>query len=257
MNFTISLHPPGEHISDAIREKRFWEGITSEILIELIREKSPSLFIDVGANIGWFSLMCASYGVACVAFEPVSANIELFRASVKNNHYNELIETHKVCTGRTNGVVSLNLSSTNMGACSTRHIEEKTGVEQCELRRLDSYEWNCDNVIMKIDVEESEGDVLEGAPCLLEKCSYLLIEISKYDARVFDILRTARFVYCIELGFDAPDHVFSTSTCYIHTPKYFTTLSAIEQEVRYPTAVLKPGETRQKNLLFSKVPWEK
>jgi FkbM family methyltransferase len=255
MNFVINLHPPGEHISDAIRKNGFWEGITSEILIELIRETNPSLFIDVGANVGWFSLLCASYGVPCVAFEPVHANAELLRASVKDNRYGGLIDVHKVCLGRSNGVCSLNIFASNMGVCSTRDIGIRTGVEQCQLRRLDSYEWNCQNAILKIDVEESELEVLEGARSLLGRCSYLLIEISKYEARVFEILRMAGFVHCIELGFDAPDHVFSTSTCYIHTPVYFTTLDAIEQEVRCSTRVLLPGETHQKNLLFSKVPW--
>jgi FkbM family methyltransferase len=254
MNFTISLHPPGEYISDTIRKKGFWEGITSEILMELIRETNPPLFIDIGANIGWFSLLCASYGVPCVAFEPIRANAELFRSSVKDNRYEKLIEVNQVCLGRTHSSVFLNISSTNMGACSTRDIGGRTGVERCELRRLDSYELARPG-ILKIDVEESELEVLEGAQETLRRCAYLIIEISKYESRVFEILRATGFVYCIELGFDAPGHVLSTSTSYIHTPKYFTTLDAIEQEVRHPTTILAPGQTRQKNLLFGKSPW--
>lgn len=48
--------------------------------------KPPAIFIDVGANIGWFSFIAANYGYTVFAFEPFKENLARFNHSLCLGH---------------------------------------------------------------------------------------------------------------------------------------------------------------------------
>ena len=75
MNFILNLHESDEYISKYIRDNNTWEPLTTEIILELLKENTPdTVFVDIGANIGYFSMLAASKNFPVVAFEPVEAN---------------------------------------------------------------------------------------------------------------------------------------------------------------------------------------
>jgi len=62
-------------------------------------------FIDIGANIGWYSFNMAALGVNVIAFEPLSENIALFQHSLtlkSNQHLASRITLYKHGLGNTN-----------------------------------------------------------------------------------------------------------------------------------------------------------
>eukprot|EP00937_MAST-01D_sp_MAST-1D-sp2_P002239 g2239.t1 len=78
-------------ISKSLVETGAWEPLISRrLLARLALDRrdidSPGaarrrIFVDVGANIGWFALLAAAHGYDTVAVEPMERNVELLRAS--------------------------------------------------------------------------------------------------------------------------------------------------------------------------------
>jgi len=93
-NFHVYVHAPAtcRFISKSIIETALWEGEISLRVLECLgvvgaqgSRAQPRVFVDVGANLGWFSLLAAAQGHDVIAIEPMEFNAELLRASVALN----------------------------------------------------------------------------------------------------------------------------------------------------------------------------
>jgi FkbM family methyltransferase len=87
VGFQMHHHGKKDAVSSSIMRTGGWEVSIIRNLIENIeiyaRERKKEMedltFVDIGANIGWYSMAIASLGVNVVAFEPMAPNLELFR----------------------------------------------------------------------------------------------------------------------------------------------------------------------------------
>ena len=74
-------------VSNEIKSNGAWEKQATEDLMKLMpcsgASCSQKVFVDVGANIGWFSLTALHLGYTVVAFEPFKRNVELLCESLK------------------------------------------------------------------------------------------------------------------------------------------------------------------------------
>lgn len=133
---------------------------------------SGGTVIDVGANIGVYSLLAAravgSEGTV-VAFEPVRENRDLALANAARNGV-ENIELVEKAVGNTEGKVTLYHSRIDAG---THSVGLGTGfAEEVDVVRLD--EWTSQAGLasvdmLKIDVEGFDGFVLDGARELIAR----------------------------------------------------------------------------------------
>lgn len=261
--FKINLHEHEEYISSYIRTYGWWEPITTEILTELFNACDPNtIFVDIGANIGYFSLLAASRGIQTVAFEPVTANYSLMEKSIADNGYEKYIQSYRVPLSDKQEKITINVSSYNMGLCSTTrelHQDNFSYSETMIAEPLDSYfgASTQNNLIVKIDVELHEKKVLRGMEQTLTsgKVSHIILEISEYDSEIFDLLRTHGFQYCIDLGFSDRSHI-NPDTQYLKTKKY---LGIVDTIIDYfqntdKEELKKTGKSIQKMLLLYKTP---
>ena len=104
--FRIFVHPPTEcpHVSHNIMASGLWEAQRTRRMHLYMSAAPPAsaaggggaggaglerlepVFLDVGANIGWYSLLVAAMtNHSVVAFEPMPYNAELFEASIEAN----------------------------------------------------------------------------------------------------------------------------------------------------------------------------
>ena len=209
MNFTINLHDysHNEYISNFILEHKCWESIHSELLIEILRKEENIVFVDVGANIGWFTLLAASFNKRVVSFEPVEENIILLAKSVSQNNYSSLVKSYKVALGKQESEITLKLYKYNMGLCSFREEEGNMNSYKeviVPVRKFDSYfEGNTEYLVVKIDVEHMELDVLKGMSVSFNtgRVKYLFIELLNNHREILDILRNNGFERAINIGF--------------------------------------------------------
>ena len=236
----LHLHPPGEYISDYIRQHNSWEPITSEILIEIINmsDKKNTTFVDIGANIGYFSIFMAQQNIQVIAIEPETSNYNLLTKNITHNNLHNLITQHNTFISNSNNATyNLNIDSTNMGSVSNRSfLQNRPDIplttQVTTSKTIDSLlELNTsNNIIVKIDVEEHELEVLQGMEQTLksEKITHIIIELGPvYKKEIFDIFRKYKFNNIVLLGECKPRQI-KHNTNYLSQHKHKTSLNNFE-----------------------------
>ena len=155
-------------LSNVLRAEGKWHDCDD--LLVLLRGHPPEgggLFVDVGANLGYFSLMAAAMGCRVIAFEPMERNVARFLASIARNRAAITLYQNAVAhqAGR---VVALRPThaATNYGNGQIITSGEES-TEDATTVRLDDVGITGTIDLLKIDVEGFELSVLDGARRLL------------------------------------------------------------------------------------------
>lgn len=143
------------------------------------------LFIDIGANVGYYSLWAAESGARVVAIEPSSQTLWQLRANVSLNDYD--ITVLACAMGATPGVARI---TTDQGPMNRHTLAGEEG-EEVTMTTLDLV-LDGRSAYVKMDVETAEFAVLMGAhQSLLDKRLQL---IQMEWARPGDMESATRFV---------------------------------------------------------------
>ena len=120
------------------------------------------LFVDVGANIGSFSMLASGVvGATSVALEPVPSTFAALSRNIAVNGLKELVEPLCVAAGARRGRVRFSL---DRGPQDRVVGESYSGASaEVPVMSLDEIAENKRPALLKVDVEGSERDVLEGA----------------------------------------------------------------------------------------------
>lgn len=228
--FIIELHSYPEYISNYIRKYNCWEPVTTEILLEIFRTYPNTIFIDIGANIGWFSLIAASKGIQTISFEPIKENYEVLSYSIEKNNYQDLIKVYKLALSDKRGSIVINIHKNNMGLCSIKNI--KTVVDRkdiCQTFRLDEVKLPNKNLVVKIDVNHMELEVLKGMKNIFPKVTHIILEISFYKKEIFNILRQYQFTNAVIITNDITTKTtFNNNSKHLSGGPWFATLNKVE-----------------------------
>lgn len=158
-------------------------GVYGELDTKIIREEihEGDIVIDVGANIGYYTLIFAQLvgsSGKVFAFEPESKNFEILKKNIEINNYPNIVAEQKIVSDKS-GIVKLFIAE--HGIVGHRINQQKSSQKFIEVESiiLDNYikKLNLDNKInfIKIDVEGSEPKVLEGAKEIMQKSNQLKI----------------------------------------------------------------------------------
>lgn len=151
------------------------------------------IFLDIGANLGWYSLVlgrnCPKSRI--YAFEPIPSTVGVLEKNIRLNRL-ENIET--VCMGMFNkedelnflfapdvsGATSLKLTGQSRGRTSIQNVA-------CRTTTLDVFCASRDIVpsLLKIDVEGAELMVVQGGEKILESTPIILMELLRKWSREF------------------------------------------------------------------------
>lgn len=123
-------------------------------------------FVDVGANVGYFTLLFARSARRVYALEPVGPVFGRLERNVRINALKNVVAMN-VAASRARGAVRLFESRISAGHDSTVKRSEHDGYTTVEAVALDDVVEPGGDVVMKVDVEGSEMDVLLGARRLL------------------------------------------------------------------------------------------
>jgi FkbM family methyltransferase len=142
------------------------------------------VFIDVGANVGAYSLRAAGRGMLVVAFEPNPENARVLRRNAEIN--NLPVDLQEFALGSSTGDIKMSLTG------PTSRITDEDGV-LVAMRTLDSFKLDKAD-LLKVDVEGHELDVIEGAVDTLRRLHpRIMVEMHHWvgaekEAALFDIL---------------------------------------------------------------------
>lgn len=161
--FPLYLHRDSHFLSVAVIRRGEWEPVTTRLLESLL--EGSSTMVDVGANIGWHTLVAARVARRVWAFEPEPSNVALLRRNVELNRLGNVTVVPKAVADHA-GTIDLWLSETSAGHHSTSHVVGRRKL-QVPSTTLDT-EFPVETIdVLKIDTEGAEPQVLAGAEALI------------------------------------------------------------------------------------------
>jgi FkbM family methyltransferase len=125
--------------------------------------RPDELFVDVGANVGSYTILaCGAAGARGIAFEPIAATFSRLQENVRLNHLETRVTCVNKAVGAATGQVEFLAGLDTMNrALAPGETSEKA--ERVEVTSLDQYLDGREPCVLKIDVEGYEIAVLEGA----------------------------------------------------------------------------------------------
>lgn len=161
---------PGDVISNNIAFNGFYElGLTRQM--KQLAKKGTAVLVDVGANMGYFSLLWASMNKAnrVIAFEAAPRNLEILKTNIALNNLSDRVALVPKAAGRYTGTMAFDVGpaeQTGWGGAAT--VASATTVE-VPVVRLD-HELPANTIdVLKIDVEGADTWVLFGCEGLIRK----------------------------------------------------------------------------------------
>lgn len=210
--FWISLHAQSY---DRIRWRTIWEngdyyehGINDVFHKVLADRTEPGLVIDVGMNIGWFSLYSRAHGHHVAAFEPYRANHYRMCESLVANKWDEdgSIKIYPYGLGNSPAEVKMYIR-TNPGANSLiqenvpKAAKKKFNMVQVETldHIMEDQRWLSPNAmpiyLMKVDVEGYEPFVFGGATKLIQSKKIENIILEKSNGNIDQVVSFLNLLY--------------------------------------------------------------
>lgn len=156
----------------------------SETILILRLSNQIDCFLDVGANIGFYSHLLAkeNSNLQIIAVEPSRTNYNTIKSSIKSNQFHKIITPLNKALGEKEGVGKLNMNIYGSGGHSmkggkTFSINNKS--ELVSITTLDKlrnqYLLHDKKSLIKIDVERFENQVLQGGKVWLKSANKPII----------------------------------------------------------------------------------
>ena len=186
-----------------------------------------SVFIDVGANIGLFSLYAAKNGHKVISFEPESLNFACLNLNIKDNNFQDKISAFPVTVNDEAKISYLNLSVMKFGGSGST-FERKINAHGNQFDYIYSQgtiSFKLDDLLeeikaipnyIKIDVDGNELKVVKGMIKIIQNKNLksICIELNpsfNEHVEVFEILKIYFKKYSKEKWYDGQEvfnHIF-------------------------------------------------
>lgn len=176
--YSIRLYPDAFETRGIIYYTPYQEYHSMKFIESYLSEGDS--FLDIGANIGIYSLLASSLvgkNGSVESFEPCPATYNRLEENITRNLIMQ-VNLHNLALGEKEGIVKLTTEydATNFVVKNSSNIHSKIVTVPC--KRLDHFFEAYRNFAMaKIDVEGYELSVLKGATSLLESCNPPVIQL--------------------------------------------------------------------------------
>lgn len=160
----LRLSPFGNTIeSKILLSSKIREEIELNEVKKVVRNRG--VFIDVGANIGYYSLFAAKFGAKkIISFEPNPTLSNRFKENIEFNQFQEIITVFEYALGDKRGNARLNLNKNDLGSSSLLknnlstdfiNVEVYSLIEILETKGIKQID------ALKIDVEGFEDKIMK------------------------------------------------------------------------------------------------
>ena len=195
--------------SDAANVSPAFERRDQNYLIQLISRLISSgkrvLFLDIGADLGSYSVLVANKfknkQIAIKTFEPISESCALIEENIKKNSIEDYVSIYPFALANENNDNStMELNCDTPGSSTMKKGSEIKVKKQIHIKtkKLDDILYketgDFDSIIFKIDVEGMEKEVILGSQKIIEskKEIYLMVE-DFIDPEIIDYLHKSKW----------------------------------------------------------------
>ncbi len=168
-----------DYVKQDIEKYGIWEPRTTQYIIYNL--KAGQVFLDIGAQAGYFSMLASYLGASVIAFEPSTVNRECLRENCPSA---KVIDR---ALSNTNGPVKLYTGVTPGEHSLEQNYHNASGFEDVEAIRYDDLGLGVPDMV-KIDVEGHERQVLEGMQSILTTDRPITLILEDWDNHVTDWL---------------------------------------------------------------------
>lgn len=160
--------PHNDYLGWSMLQRGQYEPRSLELISKLLRE-TPGLFVDVGANVGLYTVLAAGLpGVRVIALEPDCSNCNWLRKNVKLNDFDNVDIFNGGASSQTViAAISRRQSQNSGSAFTTASLNISESADWVSLLTLEEVLDTIARrkerpVLVKLDVEGGELDVLLG-----------------------------------------------------------------------------------------------
>ncbi len=186
------------------------EFVDMAFCLHLLR--SGDLFVDVGANVGSYTVLASKVaGANSLALEPVPQTFERLRRNININEINSLVDARCCAIGAISSVIKFSSD------CDTTNQvigdEYKGAWIEVPVVPLDEILQTLKPTLIKIDVEGYEPKVIDGAKETLKSDSLLAVLLETVNPEMESILKGNGFIsayydpFTRELSTSSVNHV--------------------------------------------------
>ena len=193
LDVPLSLQVHGQRdrvISERLRREGVWEPYETQLVLNLL--EPGGVFVDVGANLGYFSILAA----ACVgeqgrvyAFEPDPDNFALLQANSETNGFGQRICAVNAALAERDGSGRLYLSEDNLGDHQLFDVDGERATREIRMLQGGAF-LTAESVsqisLLKVDTQGSEFAVMAGMLPFLRaqpQPTQILIELTPLSLR--------------------------------------------------------------------------
>lgn len=211
----ICTYPPqiDIHVSGSLRRSGQWEGALVNNIAQFIKSKPGTEFLDIGCNIGVYTLSVAHLGIKVTAIDPLTENLELLSESLSLGKLQKNVTLIWNAVSERHTLVNFKNDPRNIGG--TRIIDA-SGSKSVNAKSYQASTITLDDIIplfegkriaIKMDIEESEYNALLGGTKFLEEIDiaviqmeYLFHKTGKDGVKIFKYLESKGFHPYRDLG---------------------------------------------------------
>jgi FkbM family methyltransferase len=137
--------------------------------------KKEDVFVDVGANIGSYTMLAGgAVGARCVSIEPIPSTFAHLMDNINLNGLGDRVSALNIGLGEGNGTLCF-----TSGFDTINHVVAETDVNTATItvpvKILDDVMLNIEPLLIKIDVEGFETNVIKGASKVLSNPTLLAV----------------------------------------------------------------------------------
>jgi FkbM family methyltransferase len=135
--------------------------------------ENTAIFVDIGANLGYYTCLAAQHGKHVIAFEPQQQNLKCLMQNLQVNNYQEYVEVFPLALSEKYGLLTLYGASgpsaslvKGWAGYSSKHSQQ---IPVSTLDNILGSRFENERLSIKIDVEGAEYQVLSGAHSILDR----------------------------------------------------------------------------------------
>ncbi len=207
----------------------------ADMMLPLHFLRETDLFLDIGANIGTYTILSAGVRGATVwAFEPDPLTAHFLRRNIDLNGLQGRVTVHEIAVGDCDGHLTFTLGLDTMNRVESS-VDDK--VQTVQVRRLDGLISDRWPIMIKMDVEGHEESAIIGAKALLENDNLKVIELETITQEIADTFNQYGFTRAYYDPFTRQLTTFETSLgasngVYVRDWKFVTSRLATAPYVR-------------------------
>ena len=185
--FLMNIHNPNvdRFVSNQIKNNGCWECKHVQDMVDTLNANPGSYFLDIGGNIGMWTLAAVAANKQAFTIEPSYENFSRICKTVNRNNFHDRVRLMTIAATSKPKLFRLDIPDLNQGGTHVIEIQADK-VPRTDDKSIikgypiDSLDLPVDHpVVLKIDVEGHELEALSGAMEFLEKANivYIMIEL--------------------------------------------------------------------------------